>query len=61
FRCRHPVRRTSRIVHCLPGPHPMKCRPVLNVGDCVPFHFCPCSVMLYVIHKGITKAPPPKN
>ena len=23
----------------------------LNVGDCVPFYFCPRSVMLYVIHK----------
>ena len=25
--------------------------PDLNVGDCVPFYFCPRSVMLYVIHK----------
>ena len=25
-------------------------RPGLRVGDCVPFHFCPRSVMLYVIH-----------
>ena len=24
----------------------------LFVGDCVPFHFCPRSVMLYVIHRG---------
>ena len=24
--------------------------PDLNVGDCVPFYFCPRSVMLYVIH-----------
>lgn len=24
----------------------------LKVGDCVPFYFCPRSVMLYVIHKG---------
>ncbi len=24
----------------------------LHVGDCVPFYFCPRSVMLYVIHKG---------
>ena len=24
--------------------------PHLNVGDCVPFYFCPRSVMLYVIH-----------
>ena len=26
--------------------------PGLMVGDCVPFYFCPRSVMLYVIHKG---------
>ena len=25
--------------------------PSLNVGDCVPFYFCPRSVMLYVIHR----------
>ena len=25
--------------------------PDLNVGNCVPFYFCPRSVMLYVIHK----------
>ncbi len=25
--------------------------PDLHVGDCVPFYFCPRSVMLYVIHK----------
>ena len=31
--------------------NPMKCRPGLNVGDCVPFYFCPRSVMLYVIHR----------
>ncbi len=30
---------------------PVKCRPGLKVGDCVPFYFCPRSVMLYVIHK----------
>ena len=24
----------------------------LHVGECVPFYFCPRSVMLYVIHKG---------
>ena len=29
----------------------VKCRPGLNVGDCVPFYFCPRSVMLYLIHK----------
>lgn len=29
---------------------PVECRPGLNVGDCVPFYFCPRSVMLYVIH-----------
>lgn len=26
--------------------------PHLFVGDCVPFYFCPRSIMLYVIHKG---------
>ena len=26
--------------------------PELCVGDCVPFYFCPRSVMLFVIHKG---------
>lgn len=26
--------------------------PVLHVGGCVPFYFCPRSVMLYVIHQG---------
>lgn len=26
--------------------------PDLHVGDCVPFYFCPRSVMLYVIYKG---------
>ena len=30
--------------------NPVKCRPGLNVGDCVPFYFCPRSVMLYLIH-----------
>lgn len=26
--------------------------PQLHVGDCVPFYFCPRSVMLYLIHRG---------
>lgn len=26
--------------------------PALHVGDCVPFYFCPRSVMLYLIYKG---------
>jgi ssDNA thymidine ADP-ribosyltransferase, DarT len=26
--------------------------PELNVGDCVPFYFCPRSIMLYLIYKG---------
>lgn len=26
--------------------------PDLHVGDCVPFYFCPRSVMLYLIHRG---------
>ena len=30
---------------------PINCRPGLKVGDCVPFYFCPRSVMLYVIFK----------
>ncbi len=29
---------------------PIKCRPGLKVGDCVPFYFCARSVMLYMIH-----------
>jgi hypothetical protein len=29
---------------------PVKCHPGLNVGDCVPFYFCPRSIMLFVIH-----------
>ena len=29
--------------------NPVNCRPELTVGDCVPFYFCPRSVMLYVI------------
>ena len=31
--------------------NPVECRLGLNVGDCVPFYFCPRSVMLYLIHK----------
>jgi ssDNA thymidine ADP-ribosyltransferase, DarT len=27
-------------------------RPGLHVGDCVPFYFCPRSVMLYLLHMG---------
>ena len=30
--------------------NPVKCRPGLNVGDCVPFYFCPRSIMLYMLH-----------
>lgn len=30
---------------------PVGCHPGDNVGDYVPFYFCPRSVMLYVIHK----------
>lgn len=26
--------------------------PKLHVGECVPFYFCPRSIMLYIIHKG---------
>lgn len=29
---------------------PVSCHPGLHVGDCVPFYFCPRSIMLYVIH-----------
>ena len=29
--------------------NPVSCRPALTVGDCVPFYFCPRSVMLYVV------------
>lgn len=31
---------------------PVKCHPDLTVGRCVPFYFCPRSVMLYLIFKG---------
>ncbi len=31
--------------------NPVRCHPGLNVGNCVPFYFCPRSVMLYLIHK----------
>ena len=30
----------------------MSSHPGLHVGDCVPFYFCPRSVMLYLIHQG---------
>ncbi|WP_437637197.1 type II toxin-antitoxin system toxin DNA ADP-ribosyl transferase DarT [Sorangium sp. So ce854] len=29
---------------------PVSCHPGLNVGDFVPFYFCPRSIMLFVIH-----------
>ena len=29
--------------------------PDLHVGDCVPFYFCPRSVMLYVISRGSSR------
>lgn len=29
----------------------LKSRPDLRVGDCVPFYFCPRSIMLYLIYK----------
>ena len=31
--------------------NPVKCHNGLMVGQCVPFYFCPRSVMLFVIHK----------
>jgi len=31
---------------------PLNCHSGLNVGDCVPFYFCPRSVMLYLLHRG---------
>jgi hypothetical protein len=30
---------------------PIACRPGLRVGDCVPFYFCPRSIMLYLIDR----------
>lgn len=30
----------------------LTCYPDLHVGDCVPFYFCPRSVMLYLLHRG---------
>lgn len=32
--------------------HPLTSYPDLHVGDCVPFYFCPRSVMLYLIWRG---------
>jgi hypothetical protein len=29
---------------------PVRCHPGDQVGDCVPFYFCPRSIMLYLIH-----------
>lgn len=31
---------------------PLRSHPELMVGSCVPFYFCPRSVMLYVLHRG---------
>ena len=31
---------------------PLSSHPDLHVGDCVPFYFCPRSVMLYLLHMG---------
>lgn len=31
---------------------PLTSHPDLRVGDCVPFHLCPKSVMLYLLHRG---------
>lgn len=31
---------------------PVRCHTGLNVGDCVPFYFCPRPVMLYLMHCG---------
>jgi hypothetical protein len=31
---------------------PLNSHPDLHVGDCVPFYFCPRSVMLYLIYQG---------
>ena len=31
---------------------PLSSHPALHVGDCVPFYFCPRSVMLYVLYMG---------
>lgn len=30
---------------------PLSSHPGLHVGECVPFYFCPRSVMLYMIHQ----------
>jgi hypothetical protein len=31
---------------------PIKSHPGLRVGECVPFYFCPRSIMLFMLHKG---------
>ena len=35
---------------------PLSSHPDLHVGDCVPFYFCPRSVMLYLIYRGNSPA-----
>ncbi len=30
----------------------VRCHPGIKVGQCVPFYFCPRSIMLYILHKG---------
>jgi hypothetical protein len=30
---------------------PIPCHPTLMVGQCVPFYFCPRSIMLYLLHR----------
>jgi len=34
----------------------LSCYPDLHVGDCVPFYFCPRSIMLYMIYRGNNSA-----
>ena len=31
---------------------PLTSHPTLTVGQCVPFYFCPRSIMLYLIYQG---------
>ncbi|MDR4468300.1 MAG: DUF4433 domain-containing protein [Nitrospira sp.] len=42
----------NRIKHRRLNDLRLSSHPALYVGDCVPFYFCPRSVMLYVIYKG---------
>jgi len=51
-RCNGPIIGINRIKHRRLFDLEVPSHPELHVGDCVPFYFCPRSVMLYIIHRG---------